>query len=97
MSAHGLTSLRSARLPDRLARMLSRRRLRNGLTLALVVAAPILAIFTLVVLGKVGVTGGSRLLSLALVLDFVYLLLLLGLVLMRIAQMVASRRRARAG
>ena len=97
MSANGLTSMRGARLADRLARLTARRRLRTGATLAVVIAAPILAIFTVIVLGKVGLTGGSRLLSLALVLDFVYLLLLLGLVLMRIAQMIASRKRARAG
>ena len=97
MSGYGLTQFRGARLTDRLARLTARRRVRTGLTLALVVAAVVLAVFTVIVLGKVGVTGGSRLLSLALVLDFVYLLLLLGLVLTRIAQMIASRRRARAG
>ncbi|WBU61886.1 sensor histidine kinase NtrY-like [Paracoccus albus] len=77
--------------------MIARRRLRTGLTLALVAAAPVLAIFTVIVLGKVGVTGGSRLLSLALVLDFVYLLLVLGLVLMRVAQIAAARKRSSAG
>ncbi|MDO5640906.1 MAG: ATP-binding protein [Paracoccus sp. (in: a-proteobacteria)] len=67
------------------------------LTLALVLTAPVLIGFTIFVMGKDGVVGGSRLLSLALLLDFVYLLLLLGLILMKIAQMVAARRRARAG
>ncbi|TKW68631.1 MAG: HAMP domain-containing protein [Paracoccus denitrificans] len=89
--------MQGTRLADRLARLAARRRLRTALTLAVVIAAPVLALFTVFVLGKVGLTGGSRLLSLALVLDFVYLLLLLGLMLMRIAQMVASRKRARAG
>ncbi|TXB68797.1 HAMP domain-containing protein [Paracoccus aurantiacus] len=97
MSAQGLTPIRAAKLADRLARLAARRRWRTFGTLAIVVAAPVLAVLTVIVLGTVGVTGGSRWLSLVLVLDFVYLLLLLGLVLMRLAQMIASRRRARAG
>ena len=71
MSGYGLTQFRGARLTDRLARLTARRRVRTGLTLALVVAAVVLAVFTVIVLGKVGVTGGSRLGSLALVLEFV--------------------------
>ncbi len=97
MSAPGLTPIRASRLADRLARLTARRRWRTVVTLAIVVAAPVLAMLTVIVLGTVGVTGGSRGLSLVLVLDFVYLLLLLGLVLMRLAQMIAARRRSRAG
>ena len=97
MPASGLTSIRASRLADRLAQLAARRRWRTVATLSLVVAAPVLALLTLVVMGKVGLTGGSRWLSLVLVLDFVYLLLLLGLVLMRLAQMVAARRQVRAG
>ena len=82
MSAPGLTPIRASRLADRLARLTARRRWRTVATLAIVVAAPVLAMLTVIVLGTVGVTGGSRGLSLVLVLDFVYLLLLLGLVLM---------------
>jgi len=97
MAAQGLMQIRASRWADRLAGLAARRRLRTGATLALVVMAPVLGILTVVVLGAVGVTGGSKVLSLVLLLDFVYLLLLLGLVLMRLAQMAAARRRARAG
>lgn len=97
MAASGLTSLRGHRFADRLARLAAQRRWRTVVTLAVVVTAPILAVLTVVVLMLVGVAGGSRWLSLVLLLDFVYLLLLLGLVLMRLAQIVAARRRASAG
>ena len=97
MAASGLTAIRASRLADRLARLAARRRWRTVVTLAIVLTAPVLATLTVIVLGTVGVTGGSRGLSLVLVLDFVYLLLLLGLVLIRLTQMIASRKRARAG
>ncbi|WBU54077.1 PAS domain-containing sensor histidine kinase [Paracoccus sp. SCSIO 75233] len=97
MAASGLTTLRASRLADRLARVAAQRRLRTAATLVLVVAAPVLALLTIIVLGTVGITGGSRWLSFVLVLDFAYMLVLLGLVLMRLAQMAAARRRSRAG
>ncbi|MDO5605687.1 MAG: ATP-binding protein [Paracoccus sp. (in: a-proteobacteria)] len=89
--------MRASRLADRLARLAARRRWRTVAMLLIVAAAPVLVVLTVVMLGAVGVTGGSRWLSLILVLDFVYLLLLLGLLLARLAQMIAERRRARAG
>ncbi|WBU65723.1 sensor histidine kinase NtrY-like [Paracoccus aerodenitrificans] len=97
MPTPGLTTIRASRLADRLARLSALRRWRTLTTLVIVLTAPVLAVLTVVVLGLVGVTGGSRWLSLVLVLDFVYLILLLGLVLMRLAQMIAARRRVRAG
>ncbi|MFV0408949.1 MAG: ATP-binding protein [Paracoccus sp. (in: a-proteobacteria)] len=97
MAGSGPKSIRASRLADRLARMAARRRWRNASTLAVMVAGPVLAVLTLAVLSQVGVSGGSRWLSFVLVIDFVYLLVLLGLVLMRLAQMMAARRRASAG
>ncbi|MFV0291866.1 MAG: ATP-binding protein [Paracoccus sp. (in: a-proteobacteria)] len=97
MAVSGLTQFRAARFADKLARLAARRRWRTITTWVIVVAAPLLSVLTVAVLSTVGVTGGSRVLSFILVLDFVYLLLVLGLVLMRLAQMVAARRRSRAG
>ncbi|SDE58526.1 two-component system, NtrC family, nitrogen regulation sensor histidine kinase NtrY [Paracoccus isoporae] len=97
MAATGLTSIRAHRFADRLARLAARRRSRTVVTLAVVVTAPVLAVLTVIVLMLVGVAGGSRWLSLVLLLDFIYLLLLIGLVLIRLAQIVAGRRHARAG
>ena len=97
MSSSGLTYLRASRLADRLARLSARRRWRTAGTLALFIAAVVLAVMTIAVLGVVGVTGGSRVLSLILLLDFLYLLVLLGMVLTRLVQMAVARRRVRAG
>lgn len=97
MSETSLTIFRMSRLADWLVRFFMSRRWRLVLTLTLVIAASVLTLLTIVVLGKVGLTGGSRWLSFVLVLDFIYLLLLLGMVSVRLSQMIVARRRARAG
>ncbi|WP_353620672.1 sensor histidine kinase NtrY-like [Paracoccus sediminicola] len=97
MAAPGLTSMRTSRLADRLARLAARRRWRTAATLTIVMVGVLLGVATVAALIFVGIAGGSRVLGLILVLDFVYLLFLLGMVLTRLAQMIAARRRVRAG
>lgn len=82
---------------DRLARFRRQRRVRNIFTLSLVVLGPVLAIGTFVVLGPMGQGADSTSLRLILLGDFVYFLVLAGLILMRLAQMVAARRARSAG
>ncbi|WBU58457.1 PAS domain-containing sensor histidine kinase [Paracoccus sediminicola] len=89
--------MRTSRLADRLARLAARRRWRTAATLTIVMVGVLLGVATVAALIFVGIAGGSRVLGLILVLDFVYLLFLLGMVLTRLAQMIAARRRVRAG
>ncbi|WP_038131053.1 sensor histidine kinase NtrY-like [Thioclava indica] len=82
---------------DRLARFRRQRRVRNILTLGLVVLGPVLAIATFVVLGPLGQGADSTALRLILLADFVYFLLLAGLIMMRLAQIIAAKRARSAG
>ncbi|KEP71539.1 ATPase [Thioclava dalianensis] len=82
---------------DRLARFRRRRRVRNVVTLGLVVLGPALAIATFFVLGPLGQGGDSTGLRLILLADFVYFLLLAGLIMMRLAQIIAAKRARSAG
>ncbi|WP_425070470.1 ATP-binding protein [Sagittula sp. S175] len=78
-------------------RMRRKRWFNNLMTLLLVALGPVLALATFMVLGPLD--QGSSTLSLRLVLlaDLVYVLLLAGLVLARVARMVAARRQQSAG
>ena len=82
---------------DRLTRLRRQRRVQNVLTLGLVVPGPILVIATFVVLGPLGQGADSNLLRLILLGDFVYFLLLAGLIVMRVTQMIAARRARASG
>lgn len=82
---------------DRLARFRRQKRVRNLFTLGLVLLGPALAIGTFVILGPLGQGADSASLRLILLGDFVYFLLLAGLILMRLVQMVAARRARSAG
>ena len=68
-----------------------RRRVRTGATLALVGLGPVLAVATFLVLGPLDLGVSTFGLRFVLLLDFVYVLSLAGLVLYRIARMVAAR------
>ncbi|MBP0481904.1 PAS domain-containing sensor histidine kinase [Sagittula sp. M10.9X] len=67
------------------------------MTLALVALGPVLALATFMVLGPLDQGASTRSLRLVLLADLVYVLLLAGLVLTRVARMVAARRRQSAG
>lgn len=93
----GRTAYRTGR--ERLARHRRQRQLRNSVTLGLVVLGPVLAIGTFFVLGPLRQGQGADSASLRLILlaDFVYFLLLAGLILMRLVQIIAARRARSAG
>ena len=77
--------------------MRRQRRVRNAATLSLVVLGPVLAVATFLVMGPFGQGSASTALRLILLADFVYFLLLAGLILARLLQIVAARRAGSAG
>jgi two-component system nitrogen regulation sensor histidine kinase NtrY len=72
------------------------RQMRTALTVAVVVLGPVLAVATLVIIGRIDRVS-ANLLRLILLADFVYVLMVAGLVAQRIAAMVAARRARSAG
>lgn len=78
-------------------RLRRQRRFQNLITLGLVVLGPCLAIATFFVLGPLGQGGDLNALRLILLADFIYFLLLAGLIVMRLMQMLAARRARSAG
>lgn len=78
-------------------RLRRQRRFQSLITLGLVVLGPCLAIATFFVLGPLGQGGDSNALRLILLADFIYFLLLAGLIVMRLMQMLAARRARSAG
>ncbi|SOB98230.1 two-component system nitrogen regulation sensor histidine kinase NtrY [Rhodobacter sp. JA431] len=85
------SALKSTAL-ERLARLRRQRRLQNGFVLGVAVLGPVLALVTFVVLGPLGQGADSTALRLTLLADFIYFLLLGGLIVVRLAQIVAARR-----
>ncbi|SOC11732.1 two-component system nitrogen regulation sensor histidine kinase NtrY [Rhodobacter maris] len=77
---------------ERLARFRRQRRIQNGFVLGLAVLGPALALTTFVVLGPLGQGADSTALRLTLLADFVYFLTLGGLIVLRLAQILAARR-----
>ncbi len=82
---------------ERFSRLRRQRRFQNVATLGLVVLGPILALATFVALGPFGQGVESNALRLVLLADLVYFLALGGMVLSRLARMVAARRARSAG
>jgi two-component system nitrogen regulation sensor histidine kinase NtrY len=82
---------------DGLWRLRRQRRFQTVLTVGLVVLGPILATGTFILMGPLAQGASSRALRLILLADFVYFLLLAGLVLARLARMIAARRARSAG
>jgi len=73
------------------------RRLRGWGALGLVLLGPVLAVLTYLVMGPLDRSSGSDVLRLVLLADMVYVLVVAGLVLQRVARMVAARRSRSAG
>jgi len=83
---------RSGTAWERLAKLRRQRRVQNGFVLGLAVLGPALALTTFVVLGPMGQGADSSALRLTLLADFVYFLVLAGLIVARLLQIVAARR-----
>ncbi|MCV2878399.1 PAS domain-containing sensor histidine kinase [Sedimentimonas flavescens] len=82
---------------DQLVRLRRQRRFQNAVTLGLVVLGPVLALATFFVMGPMGQGADSTALRLILLADFIYFLLLAGLIVMRLVQMLAARRARASG
>ena len=81
----------------RLNRLRRQRRFQNMLTAGLAILGPLLALATFAALGPFGQGANSTALRLILLADLVYFLMLGGMVLARLARMVAARRAKSAG
>ncbi|WP_411269468.1 ATP-binding protein [Aquicoccus sp.] len=82
---------------DRLIRLRRQRRAQNIATLGLVILGPVLVLATYFVLGPFEQGTNSSALRFVMLADLVYVLLVAGLVLQRVARMVAERRAQSAG
>nr|WP_246175848.1 PAS domain-containing sensor histidine kinase [Roseovarius bejariae] len=82
---------------DGLVGLRRKRRFQTVATLGLVLLGPILAVVTFLVMGPLDQGASSRVLRGVMLLDLVYVLIVAGLVLQRVARMVAARRRRSAG
>ncbi|MBS4011890.1 MAG: PAS domain-containing sensor histidine kinase, partial [Roseovarius sp.] len=72
-------------------------RLQNGATLSLVLLGPVLALATYLMMGPLDQGATSNGLRLVLLCDMIYVLMVAGLVMQRVARMVAARRSRSAG
>ena len=81
----------------RLARWARQRHVQSALTLALIVAAPVLAAMTYIVVGPLDRGANSTLLQLMLLIDLIYVLIVAALVMRQVARIVAARRARSAG
>ncbi|SMY07387.1 sensor histidine kinase NtrY-like [Flavimaricola marinus] len=81
----------------RFSRWRRQRRIQNAATLGLVILGPVLVGLTYTVLGPLNQGGSEPSLRLILLADFVYVMVVAGLVAQRIARMVAARRAKSAG
>src|SRR6056297_4313233 len=79
---------------DRLRRL---QKVRNAATFGLVLMGPVLAVLTYGVMGPLDRGTNSQILRIVLLADLVYVIMIAALVLQRVAQMIAARRRKSAG
>ncbi|WP_254054616.1 PAS domain-containing sensor histidine kinase [Roseovarius sp. EL26] len=82
---------------ERVSRLRRLQRVQNAAALGLVVLGPVLALMTYLILGPLDKNSSSNLLRVVLLADMIYIIMVAALVLQRVAQMVAARRRRSAG
>jgi two-component system nitrogen regulation sensor histidine kinase NtrY len=82
---------------NRFSRWQRQRHVQSALTVGLVIAGPVLAGLTYVVVGPLDQGASSTLLRLVLLTDLIYVLVVLALVMRQVARMIAARRAKSAG
>ena len=82
---------------NRFSRWQRQRHVQSALTVGLVLAGPMLALLTYMVVVPMDRGASSRLLRLVLLTDFIYVLIVLALVMRQVARMVSARRAKSAG
>lgn len=81
----------------KLSRLRRNRRAQRAAELGLVVLAPVLVALTYMLLGPLERAAADPLLRLVLLADFIYVLLIAGLIVFRVAQLILARRAQSAG
>ncbi|MFO8125420.1 ATP-binding protein [Yoonia sp.] len=81
----------------RINRWFRQRHVMTAFTIGLVVAGPVLAVVTYIVVGPLDRGASSRSLRLVLLLDLIYVLVVAALVMRQVARMVSARRARSAG
>ena len=81
----------------RLARLRRQRRVQTGMTFGLVFLGPLLTVATFLALGPLNQSSNSPALRLIMLADLIYVLVVAAMVLRRVMQMLADRRRLSAG
>ncbi|MFK7938185.1 MAG: ATP-binding protein [Roseovarius sp.] len=97
MGAHGVASRTRKLSWDSISRLRRLRKLQNVATFGLVVLGPILALLTYLVMGPLDQGASSSLLRIVLLADLVYVIIVAALVMQRVVQMIAARRKHSAG
>lgn len=82
---------------ERISQLRRMRRVQNATTFGLVVLGPVLALTTYLVMGPLDQGSSSNLLRIVLLSDLVYVIIVAALVLQRVVQMIAARRKHSAG
>lgn len=82
---------------DHISQLRRLRRFQTAATFGLVVLGPVLALITYLVMGPLDRGTSSNILRIVLLADLVYVIMIAALVLQRVLQMVAARRRRSAG
>ena len=82
---------------DRVNRLRRLQKVRTVATFALVLMGPVLAVLTYAVMGPLDQGSSSRILRIVLLADMIYIIMIAALVLQRVVQMIAARRRKSAG
>ena len=81
----------------RFSRWLRQRHVQSALTLGLIVAAPVLAALTYIIVGPLDRGASSTTLQLVLLLDLIYVLIVAALVMRQVARIISARRARSAG
>lgn len=80
-----------------MGRWLRRRQVQSALNTGLVVAGPVLALLTYVVVGPLGFGASSNVLRFVLLLDLIFVLIVASFVMRQVARMISARRARSAG
>lgn len=82
---------------EHVSRLRRLQRVQNIATFGLVVLGPVLALVTYLVMGPLDQGASSNILRIVLLADLIYVIMVAALVLQRVVQMIAARRRQSAG
>lgn len=97
MGAHGVATRTRKLSWEGVSRLRRLRKLQNLATFGLVVLGPVLALLTYLVMGPLDQGSSSNLVRIVLLADLIYVIIVAALVMQRVVQMIAARRKHSAG